>query len=84
MLNTRHCKLKQLIYFYDNFNFTIVFLSEKDNFFQDAKSTLWDIPLTWAYNVTQYLQFLPGSKSFMKKIWSEQWTYPIPDIYEQW
>ena len=40
MLNTRHCKLKQLIYFYDNFNFTIAFLSEKDNFFQDAKSTL--------------------------------------------
>ena len=41
-LNAKYQTLqaKELIYFYDNFNFTIAFLSEKDNFFQDAKSTL--------------------------------------------
>ena len=32
MLNTKHCKLKQLIYCYNNDDFKIAFLSEKDNF----------------------------------------------------
>ena len=32
MLNTKHCYLKQLIYCYNNTNFIIVFLSEKDHF----------------------------------------------------
>ena len=32
MLNIKHCQLKLLIYCYNNANFTIAFLSEKDNF----------------------------------------------------
>ena len=37
MLNTRYCRLKLLSYSYNNANFTIAFLSEKDNLFKVFK-----------------------------------------------
>ena len=48
MLNTKHCYLlKQLIYCYNNANFTIVFLSEKDYFFKMQNPLCASLTFTW-------------------------------------
>ena len=43
----------------------------KDNFFEDVKFTLWDMP-TFNFNLSK----------FKCKTWSEHWTYQFPNTYE--
>ena len=74
MLDTKHCLLKQLIYWYKNASSTIAFLNE-DKFLYDEKFTLWGIPnflvFTWVKLNVEVNYLL----TYLNKIIRNQGTY---------